>query len=244
MRIRKLLALALVLLLSLGLSSILPGSSAAKAVVIPGSTNPGVTIEVKPQDGKLITPDGQELIPMEVVHAVSLEEEIASLSSIRIAEFVDLAHFEEKANSPLRRSTVAILGVETLDWESSPRTPEGALEIKVVKYSLAAVEPQVWQTSFPISGSLALNYIAAYGPYSGYIYLTISMNWTSSNQVLDVGFKYLDSPNFYYSRLSNGSGTAGFSLDPSRSFEIMIYNPSPPNDQTVNYSGTVILFFQ
>ena len=164
MRIRKLLALALVLLLSLGLSSILPGSSAAKAVVISGSTNPGVTIEVKPQNGKLITPDGQELIPMGVVHVVSLEEEITSLSSIRIAEFVDLAHFEEKANFPLRRSTVAILGVETLDWESSPRTPEGVLKIKVVKYSLAALEPQVWQTSFPISGSLALNYIAAYSP--------------------------------------------------------------------------------
>jgi|GEM_PF-3941959 len=232
---RKSLAFALALALSLGLSLLVPASVAANAPT---------AIKAMPQNGKLITSDGQELIPREVAHAVSLEKEIASLSSLRIAEFTDLAHFEEKANSSLRPQTLAILGVENLDWASYPRASQGALEIKVVKYSPATVEPQVWNTSFPISGSLEPNYLHAYGPYSGYLYLTISINWSPSNQVLDVGFKYLDSPNFYYSRLSNGSGTAGFSLDPSRSFQVMIYNPSPPNNQTINYSGTVTMFFQ
>ncbi|MGB9553440.1 MAG: hypothetical protein ACPL7L_03595 [bacterium] len=232
---RKPLAFAMVLALSLGLNFLVPASVAASAPDI---------IKAMPQNGKLITSDGQELIPVEVAHAVSLEKEIASLSSFRIAEFTDLAHFEEKANSPLRPQTLAILGVENWNWTSYPRTFQGALKIKVVKYSPATVEPKVWNTSFPISGFLEPNYLYAYGPYSGYLYLTISINWSPSNPVLDVGFKYLDSPNFYYSRLSNGSGTAGFSLDPSRSFQVMIYNPSPPNNQTINYSGTVTLFFQ
>lgn len=229
---KKLLVLILVLTLSLGLSFPLTASSAQVSQT---------TIKVMPRDGKLVTPDGQELIPLEVGHVVSLEEEIASLANLRIGEITDLPHFEEKANSPLRSPSMDILGVETSDLEKLDAL-QGETTIKVVKYSPATVKPQVWNLSFLISGSLEPNTIFIRGPYSGYLYLVISVNWAPSNQVLYVGFKYLDSPNLYLSWLSNGSGTAGFSLDFSRSFQTLVYNPSP-NSQPVNYEGTVTLFF-
>lgn len=233
------LALALVLALILGLSFLAPASITANAPLPIKAP-----IKVSPQNGKLVTSEGQELIPREVTHVATLEKEIASLSSLRIGEFTDLAHFQEKANSPSRPPTLAILGVESMDWTSYPHDSQGGLVIKVEKYSPATIEPQVWNTSFPLTGSLGPSYLYASSPYSGYLYLTISISWSPAKQVLDVGFKYSDSPNFYYSRLTNGSGTAGFSLDPSRSFQVLIYNPSPPNNQTITYSGTVTLFFQ
>lgn len=106
------------------------------------------------------------------------------------------------------------------------------------------VIPQVWKITVPVSGTLLPGNSRFYGPYSGYIYLAVSLNWTPVDQVVQVGFSYTDGSGGGWWNLFGGSGTAGFNLDWTKSFYVYIWSPSPPNTKTVNFNGTLTLFFQ
>lgn len=104
--------------------------------------------------------------------------------------------------------------------------------------------PQVWKITVPVNGTLLPGNSRFYGPYSGYIYLAISLSWAPADQVVQVGYSYTDGSGGGWWNLFGGSGTAGFNLDWTKSFNVYIWNPSPPNTKTINFNGTITLFFQ
>lgn len=85
-------------------------------------------------------------------------------------------------------------------------------------------QPDVWNITYPISGTLLIGQGRNYGPYTSAIYAYISVNWAPTDQTLSVILMNLDT-NIRYS--------------------IIVSNPAlSGNSKNINYIGTITISYQ
>ncbi len=198
--------------------------------------------------GQSVKVVGEGLNLVEVPEFSSVEADIKNLSSTVIYQLVDLREFEGFINSPNRLPYAYAVGIDMdamKKAESERKSPNESFRVKFEKVSYPIAKPDIWHIDVPISGAnLQPGYGDPYGPYSGYIYVSIYVNWSPSNEPLDVGIQYTDSSTITAHRLTGGSGSTGFNVDASKPFHVVIINPPANSADISSYQGTISLWVQ
>jgi len=198
--------------------------------------------------GQSIKVAGEGLNLVEVPEFSPVEEVLKNLSNVVIYQLVDLKEFEEFVNSPNRPPYAYVVGVDMVAMkkaESERKSPNEPFTIKFEKVSNPLIEPNVWHIDVPISGAnLQPGYGDPFGPYSGYIYVSISLSWSPSSQPVDVGIQYTDSNIIIAHRLTGGSSSTGFNVDPTKSFYVWVVNPDSNSTNITSYQGIISLWAQ
>ncbi|MBC7194934.1 MAG: hypothetical protein H5U37_04690 [Caldisericia bacterium] len=116
--------------------------------------------------------------------------------------------------------------------------------LNIYSFSNKGPLPDVWNVTYPISGTLSPGQQNNYGPYTSATYVTITVNWTPSDQGLIIGLLCANTGGYELRYFRNGYASTSWNLNYNYYYIIIILNPSYSNTKTINYNGTIIISYQ